>query len=95
MHIPAADLTDAENRHLRLVDDDGRRQQAAAYPVIRDRECSAAHVLRGKLARARGSHQLPEALRDPNKSNDCARWITGTMSPSSPSAVPTPMLISA
>ena len=29
---PALDLADAENGHLRLIDDDGRREQAPATP---------------------------------------------------------------
>ena len=62
-HAPL-DFADAENRHLRLIDDDGRREQAAAHPVIGDRERAAAHLLRRQLAGAGGRDQPPELGSD-------------------------------
>src|SRR5258707_15273311 len=41
----ALDATRAKDRDLRLIDDDRRRQKAAAHAVIRDREGAAADVL--------------------------------------------------
>ena len=61
---PAFDLADAEDRHLRLIDDDGRREQASADAVIRDGEGAAAHLLRPQPAGTRGAHELAEARRE-------------------------------
>ena len=91
---PPLDFADAENRHLRLIDDDRRREQAPADAVIGDGEGAAAHLLRREPARAGGADQPAEPAGDPEEVSSCARWITGTMSPSLPSAVPTPMLAS-
>ena len=61
---PALDFADAEDGDLRLVDDDGRREQASADAVIGDGEGAAAHLLRRQPAGARGAHELAEARRE-------------------------------
>ena len=53
-------LADAENCHLRLVDDDGGRQQTAADAVIGYRERPAADILGREFAVARGGDELAE-----------------------------------
>ena len=63
----ALELADAQNGHLRLIDDDGSRQQAAAHPVIGNRECAAANILRRQLASPGRRNQLAQLQRHAEK----------------------------
>ncbi len=61
---PFLELADAEDRRLRLVDDDRRRKQAAAHAVVRDRERAALRSAGVSASVARLFDEGAERARD-------------------------------
>ena len=83
------DLADAEDGHLRLVDDRGAEQRAE-HAGVGDRERPAFDLLRLQLLGARASARSAIARLSPSRFWSSACLITGTIRPhSSATAMPT------